>query len=120
MEVIGFKFDNLSKDKYFEKHLEIINAFLPYQLAKKEIEVIASFMSLEGDIIDDENRFNSLARKKVKKKHKLTSANLSNYLKAYKEKKVIYEEDDMFKIYNYFFPSDKAQGYKFKITKEKQ
>ena len=51
----------LPKTQYYTKHLSIVNIFLPIQLTPKEIEVLAAFMSLEGDIADQ--RFGTSARK---------------------------------------------------------
>ncbi len=40
----------LPKDKFFEKHLAIINPLLPIQLTYKEIQVISTFLTVEAEI----------------------------------------------------------------------
>lgn len=115
MKVIGFRVQNLEKDAYYVKHLQIINPFLPKQLTNKKLEVLASFMALEGDIIEDGDRFNTLARKKVKKKHNLSAAGLSNYLDDWREKNLIYDKDGIIMVQDYLFPEKQKQGYNFMI-----
>jgi hypothetical protein len=119
MKEIGFKLKNLSKEDYYRKHLEIINPFLPVPLTEKKINVLAAFMSLEGDIVKDD-RFSTSARKLVRKKHSLSHGNLGNYLKDYKEKNLIYipEGKTGYEIRPYLFPEMVIQGYKFQITRD--
>lgn len=109
---------SLPKDKYFEKHLSIINPLLPIQLTNKEIEIIASFLSVETEI-GSENIFSTLGKEKVRNSLKLSHAGLSNYIKNLKEKKVITGTDNNLKIIDVLRPNDKIQGYRIKLSIEK-
>ena len=40
----------LKKEEFYKKHLLIINHILPVQMTNKEAEVLAAFMSLEGEL----------------------------------------------------------------------
>ena len=77
----------LTRDKYYMKHLSIINPLLPVSLTPKEIEVLAAFMALKGDIAND--RFGTTARKLVMDKLSLSLSGLGNYLKSLKDKRFI-------------------------------
>ena len=77
----------LPRGEYYKTHLQIVNALLPIKLTTKEIEVLAAFMSLDGDIAKD--RFGTSARKIIKKDLKLSDGGLGNYLKAFKEKNFV-------------------------------
>jgi DNA-binding MarR family transcriptional regulator len=69
----------VSPFEYYNKHLKIVNAMTPSSLSDKEIEVLATFLSLPEDITD-EYMFNTVARKHVKTKLKLSDGGLSNHL----------------------------------------
>lgn len=108
---------NIGTRQYYEKHLEIINPFLPVKLTPKRLEVLASFMALQGDIAED--RFGTTARKSIKKDLKLSNGGLGNYLKYYKETGIIHipEGKQNYDIRAFMWPDAEAQEYQFKITK---
>ena len=99
----------LNQQDYYTKHLEIINCFLPVTMTPKEIEVLANFMSLQGDISND--RFGSTARKIVMQKMNLSLAGISNYMKSLKTKGFITGNS----ILPILFPDTKEQNYQFKL-----
>ena len=105
---------SIKVENYFEKHLEIINPILPVQLTPKEIEVIAAFMALKGDLID-EDRFNTSARKHVMKNLNISLGGLSNYLRILIDKGFIYKENEVLKIREILFPTEGVQFYAFKL-----
>lgn len=70
----------LNKQDYYETHLALINCILPRKMTPMEIEVLATFMSLDGSIAED--RFGTTARKLVMKKCKLKPSGLTNYITA--------------------------------------
>lgn len=74
----------LPTNEYYKVHLNIVNSLLPIKLTPKEVEVLALFMSLSGDISKD--RFGSTAKKLVKQELSLSDGGLSNYIKALKQK----------------------------------
>lgn len=86
------KVQRVSRDEYFRTHLQIVNSLLPVKLTTKEVEVLAAFMSLEGDIAND--RFGTSARKFIKKKLNLSDGGLGNYLKTYRDKGFIIPSTD--------------------------
>ncbi len=88
----------LPRGEYYKTHLQIVNALLPIKLTTKEIEVLAAFMSLDGDIAKD--RFGTSARKIIKKDLKLSDGGLGNYLKAFKEKGFVITQDELGDIVN--------------------
>jgi hypothetical protein len=100
----------LGEQKYYQKHLEIINNFLPVTITPKEIEVLSNFMILKGDISND--RFGTSARKMVMNKMNLSVAGISNYIKVLKQKGFI---NDEYKILNILYPEPDKQSYNFKI-----
>ncbi len=116
MEVIK-KVLQLKEDKYYSTHLSIINAMLPVSLTPKEIEVLAAFMSLKGDIANVD-RFATSCRKIIKKKLNLSDGGLGNYIKSLKSKGFIKEnEEGILFIPKVLFAEEKSQGYMFKIEK---
>ena len=81
MEVIRKAIVCKSRMEFYELHLAIINPLLPNRLTEKEILILASFMSADERLVEDD-RFNSLVRKKVMQRHQLSAGGLGNYLKA--------------------------------------
>lgn len=104
----------LENQEYYEKHLQVINAVLPEQMTSKEIEVLASFMALEGEIAE-EDRFGTYCRKKVKSLKNLSNGGLANYIRILKEKGFIkVGENGEYEIPFFLFPQPTAQQYEFK------
>lgn len=112
MEKIISKALDLVKERYYEVHLAIINPLLPVKMTPKEIEVLAHFMSLTGDIAND--RFGTSARKIVKKNLGLSDGGLGNYFKALRDKGCIIENDT--KVNPILIAQPKEQKYNFKLT----
>lgn len=106
----------LPAKQYYEKHLAIVNVFLPITLTPKEVEVLAAFMSLEGSIALD--RFGTSARKLVREQLNISSGGLGNYLKSLKDKGFIKETaENNFTIIPLLHPSEDKQGYVFQLNK---
>lgn len=106
--------------EYYNIHLTIINSILPVKLTDKEIEVLAGFMSLDKNIIEND-MFNTLARKKVKEKlDNMSAGALGNHLKSMIEKGFLTKDDitNKITIKDFLIPEDDWQGYQFKIVKE--
>lgn len=107
----------LPKLQYYSKHLSIVNVFLPVQLTPKEIEVLAAFMSLEGDIA--QQRFGTSARKMVMSSLRVSPGGLGNYLKSLQEKGFLKEDsNEKFKILPMLAPEPAQQNYQFQLIKE--
>ena len=106
----------LQGDSFYVKHLEIINPFLPIRLTPKEIDVLAAFMSLEGELAED--RFGTTGRKIVMKKLGITPGGLGNYLKSLKTKGFVYKKGGALHIASIVLPSnDKVyQDYRFRLV----
>ena len=77
MEVIRKKL-SLDKDKYYRVHLEIVNSVLPTKMSKRELDILAGFMSLEGEVVE-QYRFGTDARSMVRDKLGISASNMSNY-----------------------------------------
>lgn len=107
----------LERDEYFKKHLLIINHLLPIQMTPKEAEVLAAFLSLEGNLKNDP--FSTTGRKIVKEVLKISSGGLGNYLDQLKTKGFILEDtqdlEKKLSILPVLIPSEEMQGYQFKL-----
>lgn len=103
----------LNRVDYYTKHLLIINHILPIQMTPKEAEVLAAFMSLEGDLAQDP--FSTTGRKIVKSRVGISAGGLGNYLDQLKEKGFIIEKDKSYSILPILIPERKIQGYQFKL-----
>ena len=109
----------VSSEEYFIKHLSIINSMLHVTLTPKEIEVLGTFMSLKGDIAE-QDRFGTSCRKIVKERLSLSDGGIGNYIKALKEKGFIYtDENGRLKIYDVLLADENSQNYLFKIIENK-
>ena len=106
----------LPTKQYYEKHLAIVNVFLPVTLTPKEIEVLAAFMSLKGSIAED--RFGTSARKLVMKEMNIVPGGLGNYLRDLKRKGFIRESGDTLTILPLLHPSQDKQNYMFQLIKD--
>ena len=112
METI-YKVVKLSKLDYYKTHLSIINPILPVNMTSREIEILASFMNLEGDIAED--RFGTTARKMVMQTLGLKPSNLSNFLKSLLDKEFIKEINGKIEIQPILFPEKNRQQYQFRL-----
>ena len=110
---------NLTGIEYYKKHLAIVSCIIPTKLTEKEIEVLACFMSLEKNLIEDE-MFNSVTRKKVMKELNLQPGGLGNHIKSMIEKLVLEKHPitNIIRVKTYLFPDETVQGYQIKIVKE--
>ncbi len=80
----------LTKKNFYPKYLKLVNVILPEPLTPKEIEVLSSFMELEGDLVEHD-RFGTQSRSLVRTKLGFKSnSNLDNYIKYFKKKNIIY------------------------------
>lgn len=107
----------LSKVPYYTRHLTIMNAVLDLDLTSKEIDVIASFMSL-GKEMTSTSVFNTEARKRVMKSLKISTGGLSNYVRALTGKGffTLGEDKKPLGISSNLYPEESLQGYKLKLV----
>jgi len=105
-------------DQYYIKHLNIINNFIPQKMKDKEMEVLAAFMEIEGELVSD-YRFNPVVRKKVMEKLNLSPSGLSGYLKSLVEKDILNKSTygGIITINEFLWPEPDVQGYQFKLSK---
>lgn len=116
MKIIKKALQDLGDD-YFVKHLQIVNVFLPKSLTSKEIDVLAAFMSLDGELVK-KDRFGTTARKVVMEKYNLSPGGLGNYLKSLKDKGAIFINDyNVLEVKGFLLPDNSEQGYQFKIKR---
>ena len=107
----------LTKNDYYTKHLSIVNVFLPVKMTPKEIEVLAIFMSLEGDIA--EQRFGTSARKIVMTEMNIKPGGLGNYFISLTKKRFLIEDEQhKFKILPILYPDPTVQNYMFQFIKQ--
>jgi hypothetical protein len=114
IKLIQRALNGLDLKEYHVKHLEILNPVLPAKLTQKEIEVLAAFMALRGDVVE-QDRFGTQARKIVKEQLSMSSGGLGNHLRELKDKSFIYQKDGKYFVREFLIPDNKAQGYQFKI-----
>lgn len=112
METI-YKAIKLNKLDYYKTHLSIINPVLPVKMTPREIDILASFMILEGSIALD--RFGTTAKKMVMETLAIKPSNLSNFMKDLKEKGFIKEINGKLEIWPLLFPEKDKQQYQFRI-----
>lgn len=108
----------LNKNDYYKVHLSLINAVLPVKMTPKEIEVLAAFMGLEGDLA--RYRFGPSARKIVMQQLQLSPAGLSNFIGStgsLTEKGFIIKKTDIIEIFPLLIPKPDEQIYIFKLQK---
>jgi len=116
MEILRKKL-TLPKNNYYTTHLSIMNVFLPIKMTPKEIEVLAAFMSLEGDIA--EQRFGTSARKMVMNMMGIKPGGLGNYFDSLSKKNFLIKDDiEKFKILPILYPNPSIQNYQFQLLKQ--
>lgn len=105
----------LKKEEFYKKHLLIINHILPIQMTNKEAEVLAAFISLEGDIAKDP--FSTSGRKIVRERLNIKPGGLGNYLEQLKSKGfiVLNKENNSLQVIPILIPSKEQQLYQFKL-----
>lgn len=117
MKIISKALKQLGEEKYYLKHLQIINQLLPVTMTNKETEVLAAFLSLGGDIVK-KDRFGTTARKIVMDKLSLSPGGLGNYMKQLNNKGFIFKNEyNVFEVRDFLFPEEDNQGYQIKISK---
>lgn len=105
---------SLPRLKYYETHLSLINCILPIKMTPMEIEVLASFMNLEGEVA--QYRFGTTARKIVMKNLNLSPGGLSNYITSLTNKNFLTKVEGIFKIQPILIPEDSEQQYRFRLV----
>ena len=103
----------LSAIDYYTIHLSIVNTLFQKKLTHKEIEVLAFFMTLDGDIVT--RRFETTSRKIAKQSLGLSDAGLSNYIRTLTEKGFLYKKDNTLQIVPQLHPKNDYQEYQIKI-----
>lgn len=78
----------LESKEYYKTHFSIVSAIIDTDLSQKEIEVLASFLSLDENIIKDD-LINPLSRKEVMKDLNLQPAGLTNHIRSMVKKFII-------------------------------
>lgn len=107
----------LEGTEYYRKHLEIISSVTPINLTDKEMDVLSQFMGAPSSIIEGD-RFNTLVRKLVMKKLKLSSGGLGNYLNSMIKKSVIIKSrTGKLSINPSLMPEGRDQLYQFRLLK---
>ena len=109
----------LTRVNYYSMHLSMMNVFLPVKLTPKEIETLAHFMSLRGDIAED--MFGTSARKIVMQKMGIKPGGLGNYLDSLSTKKFLLPHPTKkFEIWSTLYPDDGHQDYQFQFIEENE
>ena len=107
----------VDKDNFYKMHLNIVNSLMDNALTGTEIEVLATFMSLDKSIIE-EDMFNTLARKQVKEKlGGMSAGGLGNHLKSMITKEFLIKNEitNRITVVPALIPVDDSQGYQIKL-----
>lgn len=107
----------LDRLDFYKTHLSIVNCIIPVKLTPTEVEVLAAFMALEGDIA--EYRFSSGGRKIVKDRLGLSSSSLSGHLGNMLLKEFIKKDElERIHIWPLLIPEDSQQIYRLRILNQ--
>ena len=110
----------LDKIKFYETHLSFINCLLVAEgfssMTPTETQILARFMSLEGDIAA--LRFGPSARKLIQEQFGLSPAGLSNHLKSLTNKGFLKKKGDIMEIWPVLEPHKELQDYEFRLMLE--
>lgn len=118
-KILKFKLE-LEDVKYVQTYLEVINIFLPKKLTGKEMEVIATFLSLPKIIVKDD-MFNSYARGFVREKMRISHAGLANYLKSLTDKGFLVKDDKgKIRLRRLLKPEGDSQNFSINIINVKK
>ena len=105
----------LEDSDYYETHLSLINCIIPkdHRMTPMEIKVLATFMSLQGDIA--EIRFGTSGRKIVMNTLNISAQGLSGYIGTLLDKKLIVGRGDKTTILPLLIPERSKQDYRFRL-----
>lgn len=103
----------LEAHEYYSTHLALINALLPIKLTPKEIEVLALFMTFQGELAED--RFSTTGKKIVRDRLKLSQPGLANYIKSLIKKGFLKKVKNNIEILTILQPEKELQLYQFKL-----
>lgn len=106
----------LPKQVYYETHLNLLNCILPVKMTPREVEILAAFMSLEGNIA--QYRFGPSAKKIIRQDLQLSPAGLSNFIGSLMKKGFLIQQGDMINILPLLVPEATEQTYIFKLINE--
>ncbi len=103
--------------EYFKKYIEIVSIILNVPLVEMEINVLASFLSLDKGITED-YMFNTVARKKVMESLKLSPGGLSNYIRSLISKGYLLKSEinDSIKIRSGLFLKNDLQDFQIRLV----
>ena len=104
-----------SQRDFYVQHLRIVNAVLPKAMTEKELEILAEFLSLTGDIASV--RFGTTGKAIIRKNCDISHSGLSNHLKELKNKMIISSTKKDAVINKHIFPvTDELQTYSLKLV----
>ena len=112
----------LRTDEYYERHVMLVNAILGNPLTGREVEVLGIVLHLQDQGQDPFSREN---RALIKKKLKIESANLSNFIRGLVSKKFMKRGSDAggkaaIIIAPGLSPGGKEEIYQFKLIHDNE
>lgn len=113
MKVKKVRFDN--KLDFIKAHISLTNELLPVKLTGREVEFLAQFLTLEGDLVE-QDRFCTQARKVVMKRMGISNQQMSNLLKQVSDKGFVRSKDNVKYIVPLIIPDGKVQRYNIEFT----
>jgi hypothetical protein len=111
----------LSEEDFYCKHFELVGLILDNPLSSMQNKILSQFV-IESTNGKKKDIFNTISRKKVKEKFKLSDAGLSGYIKSLIEKGYIQKDKSTEKVYIHekLLPDNQLQGYKLKLISMKK
>lgn len=113
------KVETLSREMFFKIHLSLLNVMLSIRLepmTPKEVEVLSTFMALEGDIAV--YRFGSSARKIIRTKLNMSESGLSNHMRELLRKGYIKDTENGVIIHSKLHTEANEHVYWFKLIND--
>lgn len=109
----------LSPYLYCLVNLKVMSSLVDTKMSVKEIEVLATFLSLDPGLTGS-SMFNPEARKEVMKRCNLSAGGLGNHLRSLKKLKVVIKDpvNGILKVNPVLVPGSFEQSYNIRLKKE--
>lgn len=107
-----------SKVEYISRYIHILNSFSKDKLTDPQIDVIANFLALDGDLIR-ENRLSTDARTHVRRQLGMSHSALTNILKRIKDKGYLMSVNGKDKFHKLLIPPEDKKLFKIALIHER-
>jgi hypothetical protein len=105
----------LDRRSYYVTHLSLLNCLLPVTMTPMEVNVLAEFLALEGEITT--YRFGPTARKVVMQELHLSPSGLSNYMRTLTDKGFLENDDGVLTVVATMLPEPLEQFFRVRLLR---